>query len=353
MKRWLCFLLFMGSAASAGYAQNKMDVIPPFKLDWTEGKCIGCEIAFQLGHIQFVSRNEAWAVGTNFGMAPQGSGDFIVVHTKDAGHTWRELRQARQHAGDFDGPHAFSFVDAARGWIAWLDPAGDPEMIRTRDNGQNWTGVSHEFLQKVLFLDENIGYGTEVTKFLRTYDGGLHWAEAQIPDVRFIDRIFFLTPKIGWLAGTNGKDYVVFQTTDGGMNWQESKMTPPKELAQVRDLFFLDQNRGWLITWQFNDGGTYLFSTQDGGKRWMPEGDLSFQGEGKWMGVVRFVTERIGFIFEQEKGNTLLYTYDGGAHWRKQSIPHTVYDCQVFDSDLLCDGGDRSGDFSLVTVHLE
>jgi photosystem II stability/assembly factor-like uncharacterized protein len=125
----------------------------------------------------------------------------------------------------------------------------------------------------------------------------------------------------------------------------------------VRDLFFLNPNRGWLITWQLNNGGTYLCSTDNGGKEWVREGDLSFQGTGKWMSVVRFSSERDGFIFENGFGRgatqSLLYTLDGGAHWIKRTVPHAVFDCQFFEGDLLCDAGNKPGDFSLLTVHLK
>lgn len=354
MKRWWCLLFVVVGVASAGHGQDKSGENVPLTLSWSGGKCIDCRTADNLGRIQFLSRSEAWAVGFTYGPpGSQGAGDFIVVHTNDAGHTWRELPQTRQHAGGEDGPPAFSFVDAAHGWVAWWDPTNEPKMIHTRDGGQHWQNVSHELLQKLLFFDDSHGCGAEVTKFLRTDDGGRHWTETQIPHIRFIDRLFFLTPGIGWLAGTDGKDFFVFRTTNGGRDWEESRTTPPKELADVRDLFFLDQKRGWLITWQMNDGGTYLYSTEDGGKNWVPTGDLSFQGKGKWMGVVRFSSERNGFIFERDEANSILYTPDGGVHWSKQTVPHAVFDCQVFEGDLLCDGGNAPTDFWLLTVHLK
>jgi len=348
-------LLFVVSVIPpVSHGQEKSETTIPFTLNWTKGECVGCETADELGRIQFVSRSEAWAVGYTYGPpGSQGSGDFIVVHTSDAGHTWRELRQTRQHAGDVDGPPAFSFVDASRGWIAWWNPADEPKMIRTRDGGQHWQDVSGEFVQKLVFFDDSHGYGAEVTKFLHTDNGGRHWTETQIPDLRFIDRMFFLTPEIGWLAGTDGKDFFVFRTTNGGRDWDESRTAPPKELGELRDLFFLNQNRGWLITWQINDGGTYLYSTEDGGKTWVPERDLSFQGKGKWMGVVRFSSERNGFIFERDGANSLLYTTDGGAHWSKQAVPHAILDCQVFEGDLLCGGGNARKDFWFLTVQLK
>jgi len=345
--RWS--LLALAAIASVGYGQGKVAAGAPFTLRWSEGKCVDCKTAAQLGRIQFVSRSEAWAIGYNFGPpGPQGSGDFVVVHTKDAGHSWTEVPQTRQHAGDADGPPAFSFLDAGRGWIAWWNPAEEPKMIRTRDGGQHWQDVSQEFLQKVSFFDDSRGNGAEVTRFLRTNDGGRTWTETQIPHLRFIDRMVFLTPERGWIAGTDGKDVFVFRTTNGGSDWEESRTTALNELDYVRDLFFLDQNRGWLITWHLNDSGTYLFSTADGGKTWAPEPDPSFQGKGKWAGVVRFVSGQRGFVFAAEaKQHSLMYTTDGGAHWSKQALPRSVYDCQVFEGDLLC----SSPGFALVTLH--
>lgn len=353
VKLWCCLLFVVTVTLPPSRGQEKSETTVPFTLKWTKGKCVGCKISDQLGRIQFVSRSDAWAVGLSHG-APgsQGSGDFIVVHTRDAGHTWKELRQAYQHAGGEDGPPAFSFLDADRGWVAWWNPADEPKMIRTRDGGLHWQSVSEEFLQKVLFFDDSRGYGTEVTKFFRTDDGGRHWAETQIPHIRFIDRLFFLTPEIGWLAGTDGEDFFVFRTTNGGRDWEESRTTPPKKLYEARDLFFLDPKRGWLITWQMNDGGSYLYSTEDGGKNWVQAGDLSFQGQRKWMSAVRFVSSLNGFLFEQEGTvNKLLYTQDGGTHWAEQSVPHSVYDCQIYEGDLLCDAGSRPEEFWLLTAH--
>jgi len=342
---WTPFVLAV--VGSAGYGQDKSTAIAPFTLSWSEGKCLGCKTATGLGRIQFISRSEAWAVGHND--PPQVAGDFIVVHTNDAGRTWREIPLARQHAGDSDGPPAFSFLDAARGWIAWWDPAAEPKLIRTRDAGRHWRNVSQEFLQKVHFFDDNHGYGAEVNKFLRTDDGGRTWMETQIPHVRFIDRMVFLTPELGWIAGTDGQDIFVFRTSNGGRDWEESRTTGPRGLALVRDLFFLDQNRGWLIIWHFSDSGTYLLSTVDGGRSWTPEPASSFQGKNKRANVVRFVSPENGFVFVDEgKQHSVMYTMDKGAHWHGEELPRLVYDCQVLEGDLLCSA---SPGFRLLTLH--
>lgn len=340
----------MAGVVSTGYGQGKLTATAPFTLAWIQGKCIDCNTAAGLGRIQFVSRSEAWAVGYNYA-SPQGAGDFLVIHTKDAGHTWQELPQTRQHAGDLDGPPAFSFLDAARGWIALWDPVDEPKLIHTRDAGRHWQNVSQEFLQKVRFFDDQRGYVAEVNKVLRTNDGGRTWAEIQIPHLRSVDRMVFLTPELGWIAGTDGKDILVFRTGNGGRDWEGSRTTGPRELAMVRDLFFLDQNRGWLITWHFNDSGTYLFSTDDGGKSWTPEPDASFQGKGKWASVVRFVSPESGFVFLDEgKQHSVMYTMDKGAHWHRQELPSFVYDCQVLEGDVWCSSAPG---FRLLRLHLK
>jgi len=336
---------------SAGVAQTD-DPSIPFTLTWTEGICLHCKTATALCRIQFVSREEAWAIGSVYG--EQGGGDFILVHTKDAGRTWRELPQSEEYAGDPDGPPAFWFLDSKRGWFAKSD---EPMLMRTSDGGKTWQKIdppkySQESLQRIVYFDENHAYGTSGTTFFRTSDGGRNWSKTNIPHLLFIDRILFLTPQTGWITGTDGQDFLVFRTTNGGHDWEESRTLPPRSPSEVRDLSFLDQSRGWLITWPYNDDGTYLSSTADGGKTWLPENDLSFQGRGNMASAVRFLSEQRGFVFLDEDGqDKLMYTTDAGAHWRGQSLPRSVYDCQVFEGDLLCSAGNSPSGFWLLTVH--
>jgi photosystem II stability/assembly factor-like uncharacterized protein len=275
--------------------------------------------------------------------------NVVVVRSTDAGRTWREVPQSKQYT-DPDAQLAFSFLDIARGWIgAWGNLAGDPEMIATRDGGQHWQSVSQQFLQRMQLIDDSHGYGTVADEFFRTDDGGRSWVKTKIPDIGFIYRMVFLTPDNGWIAGIHGKDFLVFRTVNGGRDWEESRTTSPQQLQRVRDLFFLDQQRGWLITWNSNDEGPYLYSTVNGGKHWTPDPDRSFQGKGKVAGVVRFASRERGFVFVDE-GNrsSLIYTVDGGSHWSRQPLPRFVNHCQVFEGDLMCSSGPG---FRVLTLH--
>jgi photosystem II stability/assembly factor-like uncharacterized protein len=346
-------MFVLAELVSVGYGQDQKAANTPFTLTWSEGKCVGCKIV-RLGEIQFVSRSEVWAVGSEDHL---GGVNVVVVHSTDAGRTWREVPQSQQYT-DPDARLAFSFLDAARGWIAvWGNLAGDPEMISTRDGGQHWQRVSQQFLQSMQFIDNRHGYGTVADEFFRTNDGGRSWVGSKIPDIGFIYRMVFLTPDNGWIAGIHGKDFLVFRTVNGGRDWEESRTTPPQPPQRVRDLFFFDQQRGWLTTWNRIGEGTadvhtaaYLYSTVDGGKHWTPDHDLSFQGKDKMANVVRFTSRERGFVFFLEgKGESrLAYTTDGGAHWSKQALPRFVDHCQVFEGDLMCSANPG---FRLLTLH--
>lgn len=312
VKKPVAMVFVLAELVSVGYGQDQKAANTPFTMTWSEGKCFGCKNAHWLGEIQFVSRSEVWGVGFKNSLNEVNT---IVVHSTDAGHTWMEVPQSQQYT-DPDGRLAFSFLDAARGWIAsWHNLAGEPKMISTRDGGQHWQRVSQQFLQSMQFIDDRHGYGIVANGFFRTDDGGRSWVETKIPDIGFIDRMAFLTSD-GWIAGIQGKYFLVFRTINGGRDWEESRTTPPRQPQRVRDLFFFDQQRGWLTTWNRNDEGTYLFSTVDGGRRWTPEPDLSFQGKGKLANVVRFTSRERGFVFFLDGGQKAC-VHDG---WRRALV---------------------------------
>jgi photosystem II stability/assembly factor-like uncharacterized protein len=251
--------------------------------------------------------------------------------------------------------------------VAWGEPLGDLRLQSTRDGGKSWQDLPASINQLPYAMDETHWYGADKGKFLSTKDGGKTWRETQIPDLGFVYRILFHSRDIGWIASVDGKDFLIFRTVDGGRTWKESRTTSVEQFTRIEDLFFVDARRGWLITSHGADHGFNLFSTADGGETWRLRSDRVFQGGRKSAGVVRFLSAETGFVFESEQAsssdsrgavagaphNSLVYTSDGGAHWREQTLPRYITDCQVFKGDLRCSAGDDSSGFWVLTLHLK
>jgi photosystem II stability/assembly factor-like uncharacterized protein len=111
-------------------------------------------------------------------------------------------------------------------------------------------------------------------------------------------------------------------------------------------------------------GGSYLFATADGGRTWTRETDETFQGAHMWANSVSFLSQQLGFIFLDEdppgrdsqrdetveRVSVLVYTSDGGSHWRKLGLPIHVYGCQVSERELLCSARSKSSGLVVLTV---
>jgi photosystem II stability/assembly factor-like uncharacterized protein len=365
-------LLFL--SFSSIKTQEQSSKTQPFTLTWVKGECRHCLIARQLSKVRFVSKTEARGIGFLWNYHGQGAGDYVIVHSVDGGHTWKELSASSTHAVE----PSFAFLNPKVGWISYYS-SGEYVARHTVDGGEHWK-TDNNGGQFIKFFSEREGYAYGSCKaerqcFFRTTDGGRSWTESWLPDIKLVDNAFFLNSQTGWIAGMNGEEAFILRTVDGGVHWETAKVDAGPTVANIRDIFFLDDLRGWLISWAFNDDGTRLLKTQDGGKTWEADDDESFQGKRKWLSQVRFVNSKVGFAFNSVdtsntvlepvpdtdeylqmnfvnwNQNNLLYTRDGGQHWEKFAIPHAVNDCQIFDGDLICSATQGERGLWLLKVH--
>lgn len=368
---WPLLFLFVFSIE----AQKRNPNTQPFTLTWIQGKCERCPIARQLSKVKFVSKTEAWGVGFLWNYHGQGAGDYVIAHTTDGGRTWRELSASRVHAIE----PSFAFLTPKVGWISYMNSDAEYIAKHTVDGGTHWKAQAAG-VQLIKFFTEQKGYGygsckTEKQCFFHTTDGGRNWAESPLPEIKSVANAFFVNPRTGWIAGTNEGKTWILRTVDGGTHWDAAKVDAGRDIADVPDIFFLDDRCGWFISWAFNDDGTRLFKTEDGGKTWEVDGDETFQGKRKWLSQVRFINPSIGFAFNyvdtsnsnaqlltganesaqtgfaSGKQNYLLYTEDGGQHWKQFVIPRMVNDCDVVEQDLVCSAVQGESGLWLLKVH--
>jgi photosystem II stability/assembly factor-like uncharacterized protein len=126
--------------------------------------------------VQFLDRNEGWAVGD----------EGVVWHTIDGGKTWE-----RQPSGVRASLRALHFVNPYTGWVVGRDELA---------HGGGSAGV-----------------------LLYTKDGGLKWQRVTLNTMPGLHRVWFdATGKTGFVAGDGSEEYPtgLFRTDDGGGTWQ-------------------------------------------------------------------------------------------------------------------------------------
>jgi len=158
-------------------------------------------------------------------------------------------------------------------WIAVKD-TGSPDICRSTDNGNTWTGVRNSNNQGWLFVD--------------TDDNGT------------------------WCACSyNGRG--IYRSTDDGLTW--TQVISSGDWQQVK----CDKNGVWIAAAGF---GSPLKRSIDNGATWSSVGGtfpckaIAYDGEGKWMAL--------GYTTQSKMKRST----DGGATWTDLTFPNARwYDC--------------------------
>lgn len=87
-----------------------------------------------------------------------------------------------------------------------------------------------------------------------TNDGGAHWTLVPLKEVPL--SVFFLDENRGWMVG----DKFLWSSADGGRTWLKLS-----ELSDAVRVYFTDQEHGWAVGEQKK-----VYDTADGGKTWTP-----------------------------------------------------------------------------------
>lgn len=329
-----------------------------FTVSWTEGKCAGCKCAEYLRTAQFTARNEAWAIG--YDVPLEGALDSIVVHTIDGGRTWHEYPRTLQHAAP---PDVF-FFDAANGWMAYWDQWGgitQTKLARTSDGGKSWRVISRGLIDSPVFADQNHGIAIRFNMYpsadwFRTADGGRTWTELRIRHLRLDARRCVHSGSTIWIVQEKGPNVTFFKTLDGGQSWEEFDSALPKDWAKLREIRFLDRNRGWIVAADESGNEMRLLSTIDGGRTWAQDPNVTLRNTSPTADMVVFISERIGFLFEEGAGSPetsaqVWFTEDGGLRWVKRSLPYSITSCQAFAGDVLCAAESGTSNFGVLRLH--
>ena len=99
--------------------------------------------------------------------------------------------------------------------IGWVTESSG-KIFKTTNSGDNWEEIQIGVtIQKLFFLNENVGWGGNGSELLQTIDGGYTW-QLKVPSTGTINRFSISSTQImdGQLA------HIILRTTDAGQNWE-------------------------------------------------------------------------------------------------------------------------------------
>lgn len=262
--------------------------------------------------VQFVDRNEGWAVGD----------EGVIWHTIDGGRTWE-----RQPSGVRASLRSVHFLNPFTGWIVGRDqlPNGGGSagvMLVTRDGGLKWRTVSANLmpgLNQIRFFDDKVGVvigdGTDSfpTGVFTTNDGGRSWKPMPGPRCPTWLAADFQDAQTGVLAGAWSRLATLRQGVLGAAD---------VELLSGRTIHGVQLMGKDAVA--VGQGGLGLLSHGSAGDRW-GFADLKLPDEVKSCCDFHAVHAKGDHIWVAGRpGSIILHSADRGLNWSMQATGQSL-----------------------------
>ncbi len=240
----------------------------------------------------------------------------------------------------------FRGVSAVNPMIAWASGNGG-KYARTTDAGATWQsavvpGAAQLDFRDVQAVDANTAYllsigPGEASRIYKTTDGGLNWT-LQFTNHNakaFFDAFAFWDARTG-IAMSDPVDgrFILIKTTDGGANWKELPRENSPQALEGDGAFAASGTcisvQGRQNVW-FGTGGAAVarvFRSTDGGNTWkVAQTPITAGNASSGIFSIAFKDAKPGVIVggdykkENETGNNVATTTDGGATWTLAKSP--------------------------------
>ncbi len=150
--------------------------------------------------------------------------------------------------------------------------------------------------------------------FSQTAQGS--WEKQDAKTLAWLHDVFFLNENKGWIAGSNGE---FIRTEDGGKTWLRDKKITEDTIQKIH---FFDEKNGWLLCQRDaytlgSDAPSYLLTTSDGGKNW---NTVNFTGnERKRITKIFFTQNKFGLAIGES--GTVFSLSDEKNGWKRVASP--------------------------------
>ena len=144
------------------------------------------------------------------------------------------------------------------------------------------------------------------------------WIKQNVHSLAWFHDVFFLNENKGWIVGGDG---VMLSTEDGGRTWVRSPKFTADTLLQIH---FTSETTGWLlcernIYMRGANASSYLRKTTDGGRTWE---QIEFQDGGRER-VTRLLFDKNGDGTAFGEGGIFYRLQEDGTAWKK--TPNSIH----------------------------
>jgi photosystem II stability/assembly factor-like uncharacterized protein len=170
---------------------------------------------------------------------------------------------------------------------------------------QQNSGTASNILD-VEFINRNTGWGCcQSGEILKTTNGGLNWFQQNSGVTKILWGIHPVNENVVYCVGWF---QTIIKTTDGGNNWFIIRNGPSGQGASFYELYFINQNTGWLLR------DNYILRTTNGG--------INFDSTHTiytYLMDIYFKDALTGVLCGD--GALIMRTTDGGVSWNQITVP--------------------------------
>lgn len=300
---------------------------------WTGGDILPDTNSFVLANLEGIDANTAWVASFTKSVQAQGA----IFRTNNGGSSWQNMTASGMYTNTSSFCNIVSFLTPSVG-ITMGDPNnGGFEIWRTTNGGASWSQISQSNIPTPLSGEfgivnlycklgtSNLWFGTNAGRMYRTADGGQTWSVGVVSSQSHtLLELAFSTPSTGITYVWNGSTVDVYNTTDGGANW--NLITPTGNIGYA-DICGIP---GTNILASFGSGtnNNFISYSGDNGLTWTDWGSVGIQyltGD--------FVSNTTGWAggFDLVPSFTNIWKYNGAA------LTSTVAPTSAFSMNLnLC-----------------
>lgn len=142
------------------------------------------------------------------------------------------------------------------------------------------------------------------------------WKKVSVGNLAWLHSVYFLNQNKGWIVGSQG---TFLETNDGGSTWQPN---PTVTKDRIRDVYFADENHGWILAEKdtfasLGNSPSYILETINGGRNWKR---VNLENEGKER-LVRIFFSKDGFGRAVGETGTFYAMQEDKITWKRIILP--------------------------------